>query len=64
MIVKKELKAQDIQFRLKSAVLGQNFKENNCLEQQNIFAPLDGIDGSKAVEKRFRGINKNRGSNK
>ena len=33
------------------AVLGQNWKENNCLSHQNICAPLDGIYGSKAVNK-------------
>ena len=30
------------------AVLGQNWKENNCLRHQNSFAPLDGMYGSKA----------------
>ena len=33
------------------AVLGQNLEENNCLRHQNIFAPLDGMYGSKAVDK-------------
>ena len=33
------------------AVLGQNWEENNCLRHQNMSAPLEGIDGSKAVDK-------------
>ena len=33
------------------AVLGQNWEEHNCLRHQNISAPLNGIDGSKAVDK-------------
>ena len=33
------------------AVLGQNWKENNCLRHQSISAPLDGMYGSKAVDK-------------
>jgi len=33
------------------AVLGQNWEENNCLRHQNISAPLDGMYGSKAVDK-------------
>ena len=36
---------------MKLAVLGHNWKENNCLRPQNISSPLDGIDGSKAVDK-------------
>ena len=36
---------------MKLAVLRHNWKENNCLRPQNISAPLDGIDGSKAVDK-------------
>ena len=33
------------------AVLGQNWKENNCLRHQKSSAPLDGLYGSKAVDK-------------
>ena len=40
-----------VSLMLKLAVLGQNWKENICLRHQNISAPLDGIDGSKAVDK-------------
>ena len=36
---------------LKLAVLGQNWEVNRCLRPQNISSFLDGIDGSKAVEK-------------
>ena len=32
-------------------VLGQNWEENNCLRHQNVYAPLDGIDDSKSVDK-------------
>ena len=40
-----------VSLKLKLAVLGQNWEENNCLRHQNIYAPLDAIDGSKAVDK-------------
>ena len=33
------------------AVLGQTWEENKSLRHQNISASLDGIDGSKAVDK-------------
>ena len=36
---------------MKLAVLGQNWVVNCCLRHQNISSSLDGIDGSKAVEK-------------
>ena len=36
---------------MKKAVLGQNWEVNSCLRHQNISSSLDGIDGSKAVEK-------------
>ena len=39
-----------VSLKLKLAVLGQNWEENNCLRHQNSSAPLDGIDGSKAVD--------------
>ena len=38
------------------AVLGQNWKENNYLRHQNISAPLDGMYGSKAVNKTLLGV--------
>ena len=40
-----------VSLKSKLAVLGRNLKENNCVEQQNTSAPLDGIDISKAVDK-------------
>ena len=40
-----------VSLKLKLAVLGQNWKENIFLRHQNISAPLDCIDGSKAVDK-------------
>ena len=36
--------------KLKLVSLGPNWKENICLRNQNIIAPLNGIDGSKAVD--------------
>ena len=38
------------------AVLGQNWEENNYLRHQNISAPLDGMYGSKAVNKTLLGV--------
>ena len=40
-----------VSLKLKLAVLGQNLEENSCFRHQNISSPLDGIDGSKAVDK-------------
>ena len=40
-----------VSLELKLSVLGQNWKENNCLRPQNISEPPDGIDGSKAFDK-------------
>ena len=40
-----------VSLKLKLAVLGQNWEENSCFRHQNISSPLDGIDGSKAVDK-------------
>ena len=40
-----------VSIKLKLAVLGQTWKENNCLRHQNISAPLDGVDVLKAVDK-------------
>ena len=37
--------------KLKLAILGQNWEVNSCLRHPNISSSLDGIDGSKAVEK-------------
>ena len=36
---------------MKLAVLGHNWKKNNCLRPQNISAPLEGIDGLNADDK-------------
>ena len=36
---------------MKLAVLGQNWDENSCFRHQKCSSPLDGIDGSKAVDK-------------
>ena len=38
------------------AVLGQNWEENKYLRHQNISAPLDGMYGSKAVNKTLLGV--------
>ena len=38
------------------AVLGQQREENNCLMHQNLSAPLDGMYGSKAVNKTLLGV--------
>ena len=38
---------------LKLAVEGQNWNEISCLRHQNITTPQDGIDGSKAGDKRL-----------
>ena len=38
------------------AVLGQNLEENNCLMHQNFSAHLDGMYGSKAVNKTLLGV--------
>ena len=40
-----------VSLKLKLAVSGQNWEANSCLRHQNISVSLDGIDGSKAVEK-------------
>ena len=40
-----------ISLKLKLPVLGQNLEENSCFRYQNISSPLDGIYGSKAVDK-------------
>ena len=40
-----------VSLKLKLAVLGQHCEENTFFRHQNIFSPLDGIDGSKAVDK-------------
>ena len=40
-----------VSLKLKLAVLGQNLEVNSYLRHQNISSSLDGIDGSKAVEK-------------
>ena len=42
-----------VSLKLKLAVLGQNWKENIFLRHQKMSAPLDGIDGSTAVDKRL-----------
>ena len=38
------------------AVSDQNFKENNCLMHQHFSSPLDGMYGSKAVDKTLLGV--------
>ena len=38
-----------VSLKLILAVIGQKWKENNCLGHQNISEPLDGIYGLKAV---------------
>ena len=43
--------SNSVSLKLKLAVLGQNWEVNSYLRHQNISSSLDGIDGSKAVEK-------------
>ncbi len=38
------------------AGLGQNWEENNCLMHQKFSAPLDGMYGSKVVDKTLLGV--------
>ena len=38
------------------AVLGQNWEENNCFRHQKFSVPLDGMYGSKAVDKTLLGV--------
>ena len=45
-----------VSLKLKLAVLGQNWEENSCFRHQNISSPLDGIDGSKAVNKTLQEV--------
>ena len=40
-----------VSLALKLAVLCKNLKKNNCFRLPNISAPLDGIVGSKAVDR-------------
>ena len=40
-----------VSLKLKSAVLSQNWEEIICLRYQNISSPLNGLDGSKPVDK-------------
>ena len=45
-----------VSLKFKIAVLGHIWEENNYLRHHNIFAPLGGIYGSKAVEKTLLGV--------
>ena len=40
-----------VSLKLKLAILGQNWKEDSCFRHHKISSPLDGIYGSKAVDK-------------
>ena len=53
-----------VSLKLKLAVLGQNWVVNCCLRHQNISSSLDGIDGSKAVEKVLLEVSKKIGKSK
>ena len=43
--------SNSVSLKLKLPVLGQNLEVNSCLRHQNIFSSLNGVEGSKAVEK-------------
>ena len=45
--------SNSVSLKLKPAILGQKLEVNNRLRHHNIPSSLDGIEGSKAVEKRF-----------
>ena len=71
MIIKKEIllfcianTRHSVSLKLKLAVLGQNWEENNCLRHQNICAPLDGIDDSKAFDKTLLEVSAKKGEAK
>ena len=53
-----------VSLKLKLPVLGQNLEVNSCLRQQNIYSSLDGIDGSKVVEKALLEISEKIGESK
>ena len=53
-----------VSLKLKWPVLGQNWKENNCLRHQNISEPLDGIDGLKAFDKTLLEVSAKKGEAK
>ena len=53
-----------VSLKLKLPVLGQNWEVNSCLRHQNISSSLDGIDGSKAVEKALLEISEKIGESK
>ena len=43
--------SDSVSLKLKLAILGQKWEVNSCLRHHNINSSLDGIVGSKAVEK-------------
>ena len=43
--------SDSVSLKLKLAILGQKWEVNSRLRHHNISSSLDGIDGSKAVEK-------------
>ena len=43
--------SDSVSLKLTLAILGQNWEVSSHLRHQNISSSLDGIDGSKAVEK-------------
>ena len=53
-----------VSLKLKLSVLGQNWKENYRLRHTNMFAPLDCIDGSKAVDKGLLEVSAKNGKQK
>ena len=53
-----------VSLKLKLAVLCQNWKKNNCFWLLNISAPLDGIVGSKDVDKTLLEVSAKKGEAK
>ena len=43
--------SDSVSLKLKLAILGQKWEVNNHLRHHNTYSSLDGINGSKAVEK-------------
>ena len=57
--------SDSVSLRLKPAILGQKWEVKSCLRHHNISSSLDGIEGSKAVEKTLLEVSaKNKGSKK
>ena len=48
--------SNSVSLKLKLAIVGQKWEVNSCLRHHNISSSLDGIDGSKSVEKTLLAI--------